>query len=301
MGTHPPASAAVPRDAGHADAVVAARGDDPGDAGAVAEVVGGLVVALDEVPPAPVVDVAVAVVVDAVVLAAAAGLARVAPQVRREVRLAEADARVHHGDLDVGRAGRAAPRVDGIDVGARDAGRVVDELAVVAQAPFLVEERVVRHAGAAHAPVGLRPGDARVALEGGGGLGRVGVLGDPDDGRPRRAQRAPEPRAAVAERVRAPGAVDPGAELDDQLARRVVVLGRRAAPGRREGARGGRCRTDHHDQCDQGLLHRARRATTRTARRHALRRALRCVRQRALARFTALLAQRLRAAFVRPP
>ena len=57
----------VPVDARDADAVVAERADRAGDVRAVAVVVDRVVVVVDEVPAAEVVDVAVAVVVDAVV------------------------------------------------------------------------------------------------------------------------------------------------------------------------------------------------------------------------------------------
>src|SRR4051812_49774962 len=56
--------------------------------------VGGHVVARDEVPPAPVVDVAVAVVVDAVRLAPAAGLAGIRRDLPGKVGMRERDAGV---------------------------------------------------------------------------------------------------------------------------------------------------------------------------------------------------------------
>ena len=111
------------RDAGDADAVVAARGDDPGDVGPVAVEVLWCVVGVDEVPAAPVVDVAVVVVVEAVglavmALAVGAGLAGVRGDRALEVGLVELDAGVDDGDR-LARAARRLPRVRRVDVVAR--------------------------------------------------------------------------------------------------------------------------------------------------------------------------------------
>src|SRR6185436_11058126 len=83
-------------DAGDADPVVPARGDDAGDVGAVAVVVGRVPAAVQQVDPVDVVDEAVAVVVEPVV----GDLARVRPEVGRQVAVREVDTRVHdrHGD-----------------------------------------------------------------------------------------------------------------------------------------------------------------------------------------------------------
>ena len=128
--------ARAPGEAGDADAVVAAGRDDARDVRAVAVVVGGVAVAVDEVGPVDVVDDAVAVVVDAV----AGHLARIGPQVGREVAMGEVDAGVDHGHGDVA---------------ARD---------------------LRPRAGGAHGPVALqRPlvGELRVGSSRGGGRGRA--------------------------------------------------------------------------------------------------------------------------------
>ena len=78
------------RDAGHAERVVGARRDRARDVRAVVVVVLRVVVAVDEVPAAVVVDAAVGVVVDAVGLLAAAALARVGEHVRRQVGVVRA-------------------------------------------------------------------------------------------------------------------------------------------------------------------------------------------------------------------
>ena len=69
----------VPVHAADSDAVVPGRADRAGDVRPVAVVVHRVVVIVHEVPAAPVVDVAVVVVVDPVRPAAAAVLARVDP------------------------------------------------------------------------------------------------------------------------------------------------------------------------------------------------------------------------------
>ena len=94
------------RDPDHAAAVLG-RGDDPRDVGAVAPAVAQVVAGARgrEVDAVDVVDVAVAVVVDAV----ARHLVEVGPDVRREVRVVEPRAGVDHGDDDA-RATRDLPR-----------------------------------------------------------------------------------------------------------------------------------------------------------------------------------------------
>jgi len=74
--------------------------------GSMALVVRGIVVAIREVPAAPVVDIAVSVVVEAVRAAAGAVLPCVDPDVRGEVGMREVDARVDDGDDDIRAAGR---------------------------------------------------------------------------------------------------------------------------------------------------------------------------------------------------
>src|SRR5215210_6115966 len=99
------------------------------------------VVVVAEVPTMHVVDIAVAVVVDAVGLPTAAGFTRVRPRPRREIRMREIDAVVD--DRHDGRriAGRDADRLAGVDV---DVGRpagprvaLIDVLPRVLEAPEL--------------------------------------------------------------------------------------------------------------------------------------------------------------------
>ena len=98
------------RDSG---AIVADRADGAGHVRAVrvvVEHVGGVV---GEVPTVDIVDIAVAVVVDAVTRR----LAGVAPDVRREIGVVVVDAGVDHGDDHGPRSGGDIPRRRGIDVG----------------------------------------------------------------------------------------------------------------------------------------------------------------------------------------
>ena len=97
----------IPADAGAADGVIADCADDSCDVGAVAYVVHGVVVRLehgcrcilaDEIPPPPVVHLAVGVVIEAVGFFSAAGLARVRPDRAREVWVGVVHAGIHDGD-----------------------------------------------------------------------------------------------------------------------------------------------------------------------------------------------------------
>ena len=74
-------------------------------------VVDGVVVAVHEVPAAPVVDEVVPVVVGSV-----HRVERVHPALRREIGMAEVDARVRDGHHDVRVARRDVPRFGSIDV-----------------------------------------------------------------------------------------------------------------------------------------------------------------------------------------
>jgi hypothetical protein len=185
-------------------------------------VVGRVAVALDEVPAARVVDEAVAVVVDAVRLAAAAGLARVVPDVRLQIGLAEVDARVDDGHLHVGGPGRLVPGRGRVDVGSHRAGGALDRLARVLHAPLGAEEGVVRDRTRVDVGVRLGVEHARVALE-----AAHGVL----DGLARRHAREHGARhgdpalqggAAIVQGVGARGRLHPGAELHEHLARHVA-------------------------------------------------------------------------------
>jgi hypothetical protein len=107
-----------------------------------------VVVAVQEVPAAPVVDVAVAVVVDAVVRASGAVLAGVRPHGRRavppaEVRMGKVDARVDDADGHVDAGAGRRPRLERVDVRIRSAGGAVHDLTEVVQRPEVVEPRVV--------------------------------------------------------------------------------------------------------------------------------------------------------------
>jgi hypothetical protein len=156
-------------DAGHRERVVAAGVDHARDGGAVAAVVGGVVVAVVEVPAADVVDAAVAVVVAAV----AGDLARV--DVARAEVGCRRRARVHHGDAGAGALGDV-PRGERVDVGAGAAA----ELARVAPGPLAGEVGVVRAGQGAGGDVGLRP--RRVVVAGQlGGRGALGPRGDVED------------------------------------------------------------------------------------------------------------------------
>ena len=126
---------AVPGDAGHADAVVAGRGDRPRDVRSVAVVVRRVVVVVHEVPAAPVVDVAVAVVVEAVRPAARAVLALVDPDVLGEIGVRHVDTGVDDRDGDVGASGGDGPRLLRVDVRIGRAGRVVHRLASCCRGP----------------------------------------------------------------------------------------------------------------------------------------------------------------------
>jgi hypothetical protein len=95
-------------------------GDDARNVGSMAAaVVKGIVVAVEEVPSAVVVDVAVAIVVDVV----AGDLASVAPDVRREIGVVVVDATIEHCDDDAA-AGRQLPRLRRVDVRIRNAARL---------------------------------------------------------------------------------------------------------------------------------------------------------------------------------
>jgi hypothetical protein len=114
-------------------------GDRAGDVRAVVVIIPGVVVAIDEVPAADVVDLAVAIVVGLV----AGDLTRVAPDVRRQVRVIPGHAAVDHGHHGRRTPLVAVPRLRRVDVGVGRAHGAVDGLAGVVQAPQVAEMRVV--------------------------------------------------------------------------------------------------------------------------------------------------------------
>ncbi len=120
---------------------------------------------VDEVPAAPVVDIAVAVVVDAVRAAARAVLALVDPDVLGEIGVRHVDARVDDRDGDVRASGGDGPGLLGVDVRVGRARREVDLLAGVVESPLLREGWVVGRVGGVEDEVRLCIGDARVLLE----------------------------------------------------------------------------------------------------------------------------------------
>src|SRR5262249_1932266 len=133
------------------------------------------VVAVDEVPAVDVVDVAVAIVVDAVDRVVGVG-----PGVGTEVWVGELNPLVDDADVDRLRAGVAGrPRLLGlaaVDVrraGRSDRGRRV--VAVHAPQRAVGVVRVVGDVGGGEDPVRLGVGDQRVVLE--QGRGRRGVGG----------------------------------------------------------------------------------------------------------------------------
>src|SRR5262249_25838466 len=76
------------------------------------QVVLRVAIIVDEVISMDVIDVAVAVVVDAV----ARDFERVRPDIRRQVRVGVVHTSVDHGDENVGRTGRDLPRLGSVDV-----------------------------------------------------------------------------------------------------------------------------------------------------------------------------------------
>lgn len=138
----------VPGDAGDADGVVSDGGDGSGDVGAVAMVVGGVVVVVGEVPAVDVVDESVVVVVEVVV----GDFAGIGENVGGKIGMGHVDARVDDGDDDVVGAGGEIPGAGGVDVGV---GRAA-VLAGVFKTPLIGKTDVVgRDRGDADLGVGL--------------------------------------------------------------------------------------------------------------------------------------------------
>ena len=137
-----------------ADTVVPDGANRAGHMGAVVTVVHGVGVLVGGVDPEAVVDLAVAVVVDPVVVA----VRRVMEHVRGQVRVGVIDSRVDHGHDDVAAPGREVPGFGGIDV--RVGGPAV--LARVVEGPQLAEARIVGSRLRVDDPVGLCVEDGRM-------------------------------------------------------------------------------------------------------------------------------------------
>ena len=222
----------LPAHAGGADAVVAARAGDARDVSAVAVDVLRVVVAVDEVPAAPVVDEAVAVVVATVGLLAAAVLTRVSPQVRSEVGVVVGEPRVGDRHQRRGPAGRDGPGIGRVDVGVRRARRSLHRLAGVREPPQLAEAGIVarspragsgssaaRRAPRASARARARPRARTRRARRRTSLGR----------RRRRAMCSPAPPSATASPRGHPGPRRPGTARSPRRARSVRSPARRAA------------------------------------------------------------------------
>jgi hypothetical protein len=131
----------------------------------MAVVVEGVVVVVPEVPAAPVVDVAVAIVVEAVAATAGAVLAGIHPHVGREVGMGRVDAGVDDADHDVRKPRADVPGLRGVHVSVRKPRRTVHGLARVLQAPELREEGIVRRPGRAQEVVRLRVANTRIGVQ----------------------------------------------------------------------------------------------------------------------------------------
>src|SRR5207247_3080296 len=108
--------------------------------------------------------------------AAAAVLALVDPDLRAEVRVRPVDARIDHRDGHTGASGRDVPGLRRVDVRVRRAGKPVDRLPGVVQAPRVRVGRIVRDRLRVHNEVRLGVPDARILLQlGERGRDRVGT------------------------------------------------------------------------------------------------------------------------------
>jgi len=97
--------ATIPAHPGHADTVVGFGNSYAGDFGAVAVVIIDLIGLGDEIPAVNVVNVAIVVVVDAIV----GCLARIAPQSANQIGMVNVDAGIQHGNDYCRRAGDDVP------------------------------------------------------------------------------------------------------------------------------------------------------------------------------------------------
>jgi hypothetical protein len=131
----------------------------------MAVVVERFVVVVDEVPAVHVVDVAVAVVVDAVVLAARTRLPGIRPDVGRQVGMVVVHPGVDHRDDDGVASGCRRPGFWSIDVCIRRSGRAVHGLTRVAYSPELSHVLVVREGVDAVGGILFGESDARIATK----------------------------------------------------------------------------------------------------------------------------------------
>ena len=152
----------VPVDPGDPLGVVALGADRARHVGAVALAVGGVVVVVDEVPAAVVVDQEVAVVVEGVALEAPTGLAGIGPDVVGQVRVLHGHAAVDDADHHRRIARRGAPGLGSVDVGVGGA-----EGAVVVERPLRGELGVVGRGRDPVDEVGLGEGDLGLGFQGG--------------------------------------------------------------------------------------------------------------------------------------
>ena len=152
----------APGDAGDADGVVSDGADRSRDVRTVPEVIHRIVVVVVEVPAVHVVQEAVLVIVDAV----AGDLARVGPDVGRQVGMRVVDAAVDDADDDRTIAGGDRPGGLGRDVGPGKTAR----LTAVVQSPQERVALVVRRQHGVQDIVRLGVFDMRVAAQPGDGL-----------------------------------------------------------------------------------------------------------------------------------
>ena len=152
-------------------AIVRPRTNNAGHVRAVAVVVLRVVIVIDEIPATPIVDVAVAIVVETVGRAAGAHFATVQPHQRAAAIIAaklgvsEVDAAIDHSDDDIRIARRDGPGFGGVDVGIGHPDVAVDNLSSVVEAPL---RRVLRIGGnliQRHHKIRLGILDARVEAQ----------------------------------------------------------------------------------------------------------------------------------------
>src|SRR6266480_82246 len=141
------------------DGVVADRTDRAGDVRAVEVIVHRVPCVGDRIDPVAVVHVAVAVVVEPVIVA----LGRIHPHVGGEIDVVVIHTGVDDGDHYIGAAGGDVPGGECADV--RSRGRRAAQLPGVIEVPLLREQRIVRGGSGAHNEVRLDVLDTRLMRE----------------------------------------------------------------------------------------------------------------------------------------